>query len=142
MARNHFFKSLKGTSLIPGGSGAGQGAVSADLVDADDLLSSGEVKAAIFHPFLYTHLHKPDEQRSAPGLVYQWCSSSFTAAEAARHAHGLPLILCIGLHPEAGAPHSFMLFLGVLRADLLLTTPGRVRWKGEMDVQTLGGAPR
>jgi hypothetical protein len=71
MARNHFFKSLKGTSLIPGGSGAGQGAVSADLVDADDLLSSGEVKAAIFHPFLYTHLHKPDEQRSAPGLVYR-----------------------------------------------------------------------
>eukprot|EP00966_Prymnesium_polylepis_P124652 2882884-Prymnesium_polylepis.1 len=118
MAR--LFVSCKGTPLMHGGSGVGQGAVTADLLDEDNLSPAAEIKSALFRPSsTITH-----------GLAYQ-LQLVFSPPEAARHAQGLPLILCIGLHPEASAPHSFLMFLGVLQHDLTRMHSSAIglRWK-------------
>jgi len=111
------FVSCKGTPLMRGGSGSGQGAVTADLLDKDSLLPAAEIKSALFRPY----------STITGRLTYQ-LQLVFSPPEAARHAHGLPLILCIGLHPETSAPHSFLMFLGVLQHDLT-RMHSALRWK-------------
>ena len=111
------FVSCKGTPLMRGGSGSGQGAVTADLLDKDSLLPAAEIKSALFRPY-----------STITGRLTYRLQLVFSPPEAARHAHGLPLILCIGLHPETSAPHSFLMFLGVLQHDLT-RMHSALRWK-------------